>query len=255
MKVPKGNMKPLLKVLFGVALAVVLFYGSIFCWAALTDAKHRRTAREVIDPQAAAYLAEQYPGNDFEVGNTYHVFTDNCFRVNVRSRSSRDTHFYLIYPDKNPELCEDQYDRLVLSGYNTRARLEEEYRALVLEALPEEYWITCGLRVRDMGNGLPVLDESALILDADYDLSELGAAYGTIDLTVTVSAEDFTTEYAESILKEVDSRLTACGAYYSDLKLQLRIDSPLDYLYIPDLTPEQIRSENLHALLEQLGSK
>lgn len=255
MKLSKDDMTMLLKVLLGLVFAAVLFYGSILCWAMLTDAQHRRTAREVIDPQAAAYLAEQYPGNDFEVGNAYHVFKDNRFRVNVQSRTSRDTHFYLMYPDENPELCEDQYDRLVLSGYNTRARLEEEYGALVLEALPEEYWITCGLRVRDDRSGLPVLDQSTLILDADYDLSELGAAYGTIDLTVAISAEHFTTEYAVSILKEVDSRLSACGVYYSDLELKLRIDSPLDYLYIPDLTPEQIRSENLHTLLEQVSNE
>ena len=255
MRVSRNDMKTLLKVLLGLVLAAVLFYGSILCWAILTDARHQHTARDIIDPQAAAYLAEQYPSNDFEVGKAYHVFKDNCFRVNVRSRSSRDTHFYLMYPDENPELCEDQYDRLVLSGYNTRARLEEEYGALVLEALPEEYWFTCGLRVRDRENGLPVLDQSTLILDADYDLSELGAAYGTIDLTVAVSAEDFTTDHAVSLLKEVDSRLSACGVCYSELKLQLRIDSPLDYLYLPDLTPEQIRSENLLTLLEQLSIK
>ena len=255
MKTSKNDMKMLLKVLFGMALAAVLFYGVIFCWSMLTDAQNKHTARDVIDPQAAAYLAEHYPGNDFEVDNAYHVFKDNCFRVNVRSRSSRDTHFYLKYPDDHPELCEDQYDRLVLSGYNTRVRLAEEYGALVTKALPEEYWITCGLRVRAGKNGLPVLDESTLILDADYDLSELGAAYGTIDLTVAVSGENFTTEYAETLLKEVDSRLTACGVYYSDLELKLRIDSPLDYLYIPELTPEQIRSENLHALLEQVSDQ
>lgn len=255
MKASKNDIKILLKILFGMALAAVLFYGSIFCWAMLNDAQNKHTARDVIDPQAAAYLAEQYPGNDFEVDNAYHVFKDNCFRVNVRSRSSRDTHFYLNYPDKNLELCEDRYNDLVLSGYNTRVRLQEEYGALVTEVLPEEYWITCGLRVRDGKNGLPVLDQSTLILDTDYDLSELGAAYGTIDLTVAVSAEDFTTEYAESLLKEVDSRLTACGVYYSDLELKLQIDSPLDYLYIPALTPEQIRSGNLHALLEQVNDK
>lgn len=255
MKVSKNDVKILLKILFGLGLAAVLFYGAILCWAMLTDAQYRHTARDVIDPQAAAYLAEHYPDNDFEVGNAYHVFKDNCFRVNVRSRSSRDTHFYLQYPDENPELFEDQYDRLVLSGYNTRVRLAEEYSALVTEALPEDYWITCGLRVRDGKNGLPVLDESTLILDADYDLSELGAAYGTIDLTVAVSSKDFTTEYAESLLKEVDSRLTACGVYYSDLELKLRIDSPLDYLYVPELTPEQIRGENLQALLETVDDK
>ena len=255
MKLSKDDMTMLLKILLGLVLAAVLFYGAILCWAMLTDARHRHTARDIIDPQAAAYLAEQYPGNDFEVGNAYHVFKDNCFRVNVRSRSSRDTHFYLMYPDQNPELCEDQYDRLVLSGYNTRARLEEEYGALVNEVLPEEYWFTCGFRVRDRKNGLPVLDQSTLILDADYDLSELGAAYGTIDLTVAVAAEDFTTDHAVSLLKEVDSRLTSCGVYYSDLELKLRIDSPLDYLYLPDLTPEQIRSENLHTLLEQVSNE
>ncbi len=95
MKLAKQILKGLLIVVLIQLVLAAVGLGLIYGWAWYHDRQDERTAREVIDPKAAAYLAEQYPGNDFEVGKAYHVFIDNCFRVKVRSQSSRDTHFWL----------------------------------------------------------------------------------------------------------------------------------------------------------------
>ncbi len=123
----------------------------------------------------------------------------------------------------------------------------EEYDTLITAALERDVQVS--FRTRDVGEELPVLDCTELILDADCDLSELGALYGEITVTLTVSNEEFTSEYAAELLPELDRKLAEQGVAYSTMRLELRIKSPLDFHSFPKLTPEQIRSEALSGIL------
>ena len=102
---------PVWKLIVRIILALMLTFGLILgvpllvamLWAANLDAKHEQMKPQVQE-LATAYIAEQYPGNDFEITALYHNFKDNSFDVEVQSRSSADTHFIVKFNDTTLEV-------------------------------------------------------------------------------------------------------------------------------------------------------
>lgn len=264
----KGTLRLILKIIglvfLSFAVLGVVFYGPILGWAFYTDVKNEQIAREIIDPKAAVYLQEHYPGNDFEVQESYNVFKDNCFRVRIQSRSSQDTHFYLDYDHKSYELTRDTYEDAVLGGWNTRDRLTEAYDAAVresLEGMDGLFRLTTGLckydesPTRNLHFSPDGLDPKTLILDGEYDICAIGEAYGYLDVTFLVEEAENGLEQACERLLELDRVLTEQGVGYHVMEVILQSGEYPDItsrFYLYGVQKEDLLAEDVAAHLQQM---
>ena len=255
------------RILAGVGLVLLLsglLYAGVLCWAWLSDLKHADIAQEVIDPKAAEYISQAYPDNDYVLDKSYYVFKDNCYRVKVHSPSSQDTYFMLDYDYKTYELVQDGYESYVLGGYNTRDRLVSAYNQLVDDCLSSA---TCLSRVSSdfckysenishggyfSPNGL---DSQTLVVDQAYNVAELGAAYGFLEVTAVLPKEEVNIRSALTILTEIDHLLAESSIGYSIIEITI-VDAEYPdtsaKFYLYDVHPEDLDRENPLAYLQDL---
>ena len=267
----KSNKKPdrtVLKAILIAAVAILLIpcllFGGILCWAWITDINSNRIAKRIIDPKAAEYIAQTYPDNDFLIKNSYYVFKDNCYRVNVQSQASQDTHFYIDYHYKSYELIQDTYESNVTSGGNTFIRIEDNYSALVQECLSSASCLQsvasgfCRYSENTDTHELwspKGLDRNTLILDKHYDVGALGASYGYLKVTAVLPKEKVNIDSALELLTEIDQLLTDSNIGYYVIEITI-----VDAVY-PDTTaefklygvhPEDLYREDSLAYLQDL---
>ena len=205
----------------------------------------RRNARE--------YIRTAYPQMDLRLEDARYSFKDGSYHAFVVSDSSRDTHFTLYY-DALGRLFADTYEDRVTSGWNTIRRLDEAYRQItdpVLESLPYDVHIAFGeLRhffEEEEVPGYPAIPLTELEPDKEYDISELGAAYGHLVLYLTVG--DTSPGAAAQMLPEIGKHLEVVPFYSLDLTLQ-KADGG-EELYLRNFPAEEIASENLEEKIRE----
>lgn len=226
---PSG-FRRILKFLLITALIIVLPYVLLLGAFWIGGMWQSHIAETVIDVKASEYIRENYPENDFVVDNAFHVFKDNCYRVKVRSSSSRDTYFELDYDDQTHELRQDSYESAVLGGYNTCQRIISEYDTLVrnaLEPMPNLHRMNIDF-CRYSESGSPTmsfsptgLDRSTLVQDRDYDVAVMANDYGYLELEFHDSEENIHILQALKLLTEADRILRERGVGYYVLELTL----------------------------------
>ena len=142
---------------------------------------------------AKVHLQENYPDTDFEIERIGYDLKTGGYYIKAVSPTNRDSYF-TIYTDGLGRFERDSFCRIT-DGTNTFMRLEDEYRSLVRSALPPDqlemdmhygelrsaglyeifdYTNEKGERKhytlsKDYG-----LDTSALELDGEYDIYQLG---------------------------------------------------------------------------------
>lgn len=187
---------------------------------------------------AKEHLQESYPGTDFEIERIGYDLKTGGYYIKVQSPTSRDSYF-TIYTDGLGRFAHDSSYRIT-DGTNTFARLDDEYRALVKNALPPEsmdtdmhfgelrtagvyeiydYTSENGERMhytltKDYG-----LDPSALVLDGDYDIYQLGRDHGCI--RVNVYDTEVTVQRAAELLLEVKAYLDQQGIPFHAIDFDL----------------------------------
>lgn len=262
---------PVWKLIVQIILALMLTFGLILgvpllvamLWAANLDAKHEQMKPQVQE-LATAYIAEQYPGNDFEITNLYHVFKDNSFEVTFQSRSSADTHFFVQFNDTTLEVNYDSYEWAVLKRGNTRERIIRDYEAqaeAVLNTLSGVDLVRADFVRYSKQTSMEKysvdlsMDSLALELDGQYDAAALGWDHGTLELWFVEKPENFNIHRLLERLQEVDAAMTQAGVGYRLIEIRL-VDAPdFDYTqkyYIYDILREDLYSENPLAVLQEL---
>ncbi len=258
---------PVWKLIVQIILALMLAFGLLLgvplLWAANLDAKHEEMKPQVQE-LACAYIAEQYPGNDFEITNLYHVFKDNSFEVTFQSRSSADTHFFVQFNDTTLEVDYDSYEWAVLKRGNTRERIIQDYEAqaeAVLNTLPGIDLVRADFVRYSKQTSLErysidlSMDSLALELDGQYDAAVLGWDHGTLELWFVEKPEDLNIYRLLERLREVDAAMTQAGVGYRVIEIRL-VDAPdFDYTqkyYIYDILREDLYSENPLAVLQEM---
>ena len=133
--------------------------------------------------------------------------------MGVWQPGSKDIHFSLAYSSFG-KLEYDNYESEVLNGNSTLARLERKYRELGDEVLenPDFPWESdiafVTLRADDPvdpppGSGYG-LDMDTLELDAEYDVSKMGAQHG--ELVLYADCDDVSAAQAAERLKSLEAR-------------------------------------------------
>lgn len=174
------------------------------------------------------YLQETYPAAlQLQPGKIYHDwYNGGGYDIQVTSLVSRDTRFSLSY-DRLGRLSWDGYDLFVASGNSTLTRLYEEYAALTeaaLEPVIGENICKASLSTIDHYTGQPVplprgIDPKELVLDAEYDVAQLGREYGYLSLNLfdtPVSAET-----AAAHLTAIKDALDQAGVGFASVDLFL----------------------------------
>lgn len=263
-KTAQNIVQSFLTVVVLILLTSCLLLAGILCWAWLHDLKHSDIAQDIIDPKAAEYISQTYPDNDYVLSKAYYIFKDNCYRVKVHSPSSQDTYFSLYYDYKTYELIQDSYESSVLDGFNTRNRLVNAYDQLVDDCLASA---TCLSRVSSdfckysenishggyfSPNGL---DSQTLVVDQAYNVAELGAAYGFLEVTAVLPKEEVNIRSALTILTEIDHLLAESSIGYSIIEITI-VDAEYPdttaKFHLYDVHPEDLDRENPLAYLQEL---
>ncbi len=215
---------------------------------------------------AESYLQEEYPGTDYVIERTTFSFKDGRYHAFVKSPSSEDTYFTLNL-DMAGELVRDGYDS-VESGWNTARRLGAAYRELTDTVLdspdfpynvinPDGYAqnILYGeLRIRypQEPESPYAIDQDTLILDGEYDIRELGAQAGHIN--VSLRKEAATVERAAALLLEFRGYLDDAGIPFKTIDLTLWGEGE-ELIWIEDFVYEDICEEGLEARVAEADAQ
>lgn len=259
--------KMFLQITLALALALGLLVGVpllvVMLWARNLDAKYEKMEPQVQEI-AVAYIAEQYPGNDFEITDLYHNFKDNSFDVKVQSRSSADTYFTVKFADDTLEVDHDDYEHAVLRCGNTAARILEDYVAqakAVLEAIPGYDWSEVSFMTysENTSNNLHFspagLDSRTLELDGEYDTAEMGWDYGWLTVYFLEEPENLTVFRVLERLRQVDEAMTKAGVGYQVVEIRLITDPDLvraEQFTVYAIRREYLQSEDPLAVLQSL---
>lgn len=184
---------------------------AIFCGNPISETLIRNHSQK--------YLEETYPGHDFVISNPQYNMKSLGYSVDVRSLTSQDTYFVLNYGYFGGE-CWDGYAEFVLSGSNTFSRLCDEVSDLVEPALIDELQGSYQYYIHLNSDWPSIYDEygypfaapeeiniSSLEVDGEYDLRQLSAQYGHIEITCMVS--ETSAEEMADILTRIYEALTA----------------------------------------------
>ncbi len=180
---------------------------------------------------AEKHLEETYGDKDYELERVSFSFKDGYYHAYISSPSSVDSDFSLLINGFG-KLRYDEYEN-VTNGWNTAHRLDGEYRKIVdtifdSRAFPFDAHIGYGdlIFIPRENHGVPNVPEYALItddliLDAYYNVGELGAKAGK--LTVYVADSEVSAERMAQILLEIRSCFDQAGVgFYA-------IDCVLEY--------------------------
>ena len=201
-------------------------------------------------------LNEVYADKDYEIERVTFSFKDGGYHAFIVSPSSLDSGFTMRL-DMMGSLTWDSYEDRVLSGENTAARINKEYRdatenVFTSPAFPYYTHIEYGdiefvaqefAGADDLPNYALLTED--LVLDQVYDIRELGKAAG--HLVLYVYDEDVSVEKAAEILLEVKHLMDAGGVSFHVIDLVLEYPKPVD-----DSPRKEGRVETIEFLYEDI---
>ena len=226
-------MKKIKKIL-ALILALALIAGvGVFANGVVGNPVSKRLATST----AQKRLVEVYADKDYEIERVTFSFKDGSYHAFIVSPSSLDSEFSMSLNWKG-QLRWDSYEDRVLSGENTAARINKEYRAateaiFTSPAFPYYSHIEYGdiefnsrewLDVEDLPSYALYTED--LELDKVYDIRELGKAAG--HLVLYVYDEVVSVEKAAEILMEVKHLMDAGGVAFYAIDLVLEYPKPVD---------------------------
>ena len=211
--------KKVLKIL-ALVLAIVLIIGiGVFANGLVGNPVSKALATK----SANEYIKTTYSDKDFVIEEVNYDFKTGGYYARVTSPTSIDSHFSLSF-NWLGKLVLDCYDDDVTSGWNTRRRINDEYKEIVDKVFANNQFpgfldISDGLIqfTSDENVEDPSIPEYAIItetlkIDAVYDIKELGAKAGK--LTVYIDDKTVTEEKLAEILLTIKTNFDNSGVTF-----------------------------------------
>ncbi|OON95178.1 MAG: hypothetical protein ATN31_11420 [Candidatus Epulonipiscioides saccharophilum] len=227
-------MKKAFKII-AIIIAVSLILGLLFVTNSFVG---NPVSKYLVDRNSDKYIEEQYSDLDLvkEIG---FEFKTSRYYVKLKSETIKDLYFSLDY-SLTGQLINDLYENNITEGWNVLMRLDKDYRTevdAIWYALKDnplfkeiDSFISSGYLMNkvnddhmsavfeDRSGGI---DGSTLELDKEYDLAQIGAMGGVINIAVRFSDGDESYERGAEALKEIK---TICdeaniGFYYINLSI------------------------------------
>lgn len=200
------NMKRIIALLLAVALiAGIGWLGN--------EVFGNPVSGNLAEKAAQRYLEDYFNDPDLFIEDVSYAASSATYHVEIRSDTSMDTHFEIVYRDG--KILYDTYEERVLNRGNTLDRLDKAYRELtdsVLNPLANTYSI-------HIAYGSIECDAKTLELDGQYDLEELGAQTGY--LHITIRDDVVSEERAGEILLDIKERMDAAGICFYAIDFSL----------------------------------
>lgn len=187
-------------------------------------------SKHIATNTAEKHLEEKYGDSDFEIESIMYDFKDSYYHAFIESPSSVDSRFSLLI-DMWGNLCSDNYEDSVLTGWNTASRIGNEYRNKVdtvfsgslfpynehigygdIAFVPREY-------INDPSTPAYAIITEELTVDGVYDVNALGSKAGK--LTVYIDDENLTHEHLAEIILDVRKSFDNAGIKFYALDLVL----------------------------------
>lgn len=243
----KTNKRKTKKIL--AAIVAFLLIGLIFLTA--NGFMGNPISKILVNRTAAKYVDENYSNLDLEVEDAFYNFKDGNYIVEVKSNRSIDTYFDLNFKATG-KLYYDNYEDAVLNGWNTRLRIDDEYRNLVDEVFEDSF----PYKGKILYGELITREEdfTYLELDKKYDIKELGKMEGK--LTVDIESEDRDLDMAVKVLLDTKKIFDEKDIPFNliDLSLEEPREENEEFkvgLMISDFKYEDIYPEGLEERLEK----
>lgn len=216
MKTSKNKTKKILAGLVAfILIGSILFFAIAFVGNPISKMLANRGGQKLVE--------EKYDNLDLNIEKAFYNFKDGNYIVRLRSNKSIDTHFELSFTPSG-KLHYDNYQDAVASKWNTRMRLEDQYRKLTGQVFEDDFPYKTSI---DYGEILAKDEDfSYLELDKIYDIKEIGKEEGHLNLYIETKDQD---------------RDTMVKVLLETKKIFDRKDVPF---YSVDLTLEKPKREN-----------
>ena len=221
----------------------------------------------VVKNASNKYIEENYQGTDFIADKPEHSIKLGGFTVYVSSPSSADSHFSLKF-DNRGNLQFDSYESDVVLRGNTAMRLSNEYKKLsraVFESSAFPFESTFSADFQDAISGESEArmcpgtypckwDIKELVLDKEYDISQLSGEYGSINLHVT--SDSVSVKTAAQSLLEIKKIMEKANLPFKSVELWVlskgknEYERPKESIHILNFGWDDIYSENLEERIQ-----
>lgn len=243
----KTNKRRTKKIL--AAIVAFLLIGLIFLTA--NGFMGNPISKILVNRAAGKYVDENYSNLELEAKDAFYNFKDGNYIVEVKSNKSIDTYFDLNFTPGG-KLYYDNYEDAVLSGWNTRLRIDDEYRKLVDEVFEDSFPYKGEILYGELITREE--DFSYLELDRKYDVKELAKMEGK--LTLDMESEDRDLDMAAKVLVDTKKIFDEKDLPFNliDLTLEKPREENEEYklgLMIRDFKYEDIYPEGLEERLEK----
>ncbi|WP_297136998.1 YfjL-like protein [Terrisporobacter sp.] len=176
-------------------------------------------SKTISNNSAKEYIEKNYPNMDLNISDAFYNFKTGTYDSEVKSPTSKDTHFYLSISSLG-KITYNSYENDVVDRYNTFNRINESYSSKMEKVFdsndfPYESEINFGaiMDIENLeinkNNGLtyPIygIDLKKLELDKDYDMYEMGKKAGHI--VFYAEDEEITVKKASEILLNIKNIL------------------------------------------------
>lgn len=173
---PEGQGKRLIRAFSGL-LGLVLILGL----ASITNAFiGNPISAGLATNSAKTYIGEQYPQLDLVAEKASYNFKFDHYMVRVKSQKSMDTYF-TIDLDSFGHVLEDDYQRSVLSGWNTYKRINDGFdvyvTSVIKKDLPYEYDMIIGQLDDKESSNMKGLERDKVYEPTDMPLKGLVTVY------------------------------------------------------------------------------
>lgn len=264
-------MKKYLKI-GAIVLGFTIIFGIIYVANSFTG---NPISKQLVNSNVKVYVEQTYPELDLVIDDAFYDFK-NGFRyiVSISSEHSEDLYFNILYNMKG-EIVVDGYDSSITEGNNVMWRLSLEYKDetnRVFDILEtnelfqgaESFYFSGWLQTTadiEYANtyhnwGLTGgVDTTTLILDQQYDVGELGADSGLLDLYVDFADGDTSFERGALALKETKRVFDEQEIHFKHIRFGV-FNQEGNLAYGVDYFPyDEIDSDDLAEKLEQLHNE
>lgn len=233
--------------------AIILIIFLLFVTMALTG---NPISKALATRTANKYVRGKYADLDLNREETYYNFKDGSYNVKYANKKSKDLHF-TISTDYLGRLYYDGYERDVISKWNTRLRLDQEYRMylekLIRDNLDYDYSMILPSSFADeKDEGLDILE-----IDMPFDIHSFPFEG---HLTIYIYEENRTWERLSEVILEINEFMEKEGidiAQYSII-LQEKVEEGSlmgDSTGVYNFPSSNLNSENLPKVLEEFFKK
>lgn len=190
------------------------------------------------------YVDKNYSTMDLEIEDAYYEFKQTAYIGMAKSKTSIDTKFEVYY--KNGKVQWDNYESGVLSLWNTRQRLEDEYSAIAKNIISNEMGYDKNTTMIDSKQDKGEESMVPLTLDMKFDKG----LFLTSNVVIRIDSKENSMEAMAKILTDAHKAFVKNDCNFDNYSLSVQ-NSSRKGVDISRVTPDDIESGNLKDLLEK----